>query len=247
MSFFGKNIKKIRGVKQLSQQAFADIFELKRATLGAYEEGRSEPKIDTIIKVANHFSISIDIILTKEITVNQLLRFNGGITTDVNQVVKAGFVEVPFINKLNCESFISDFKQSQSYDLLPKINVPIQKMNGMLAFTVQDLMMISNEEGLFPGDVVIGTRAMAENINEDEVVLVLANDTMFVRRFNKSDLGYELLADHVNIQPLLIDFDTPVFFWKISEVLLKRYPKFTSKLEDRINQIDAKLRMLSTK
>jgi transcriptional regulator with XRE-family HTH domain len=247
MSFFGKNIKKIRGVKQLSQQAFADIFDLKRATLGAYEEGRSEPKIDTIIKVANHFSISIDIILTKEITVNQLLRFNGGITTDVNQVVKAGFVEVPFINNLNCETFIFDFKQSESYDLLPKINVPIQKMNEMLAFTVQDLMMISNEEGLFPGDVVIGTRAMAENINDDEVVLVLANDTMFVRRFSKTDLGYELLADHVNIQPLLIDLDTPIFFWKISEVLLKRYPKFTSKLEDRINQIDAKLRMLSTK
>ena len=77
MSFFGKNIKKIRGVKKLSQQAFADIFSLKRATLGAYEEGRSEPKIDTIIKVANYFSISIDNILTKEITVNQLLSFNG--------------------------------------------------------------------------------------------------------------------------------------------------------------------------
>ena len=247
MSFFGKNIKKIRGVKQLSQQAFADIFDLKRATLGAYEEGRSEPKIDTIIKVANHFSISIDIILTKEITVNQLLRFNDGITTDVNQVVKAGFVEVPFINNLNSDSFIFDFKQTESYDLLPKINVPIQKTDGMLAFTVQDLMMISNEEGLFPGDVVIGTRVMAENINDSEVVLVLANDTMFVRRFNKSDLGYELLADHVNIQPLLINFDTPVFFWKISDVLLKRYPKFTSNLEDRINQIDVKLRMLSTK
>ncbi|MEP0480965.1 MAG: transcriptional regulator, partial [Nonlabens sp.] len=26
MSFFGKNIKKIRGVKGLSQQAFADLF-----------------------------------------------------------------------------------------------------------------------------------------------------------------------------------------------------------------------------
>ena len=46
MSFFGKNIKKIRSVKSLSQQAFADLFDLKRGTLGAYEEGRSEPKIE---------------------------------------------------------------------------------------------------------------------------------------------------------------------------------------------------------
>ena len=103
MSFFGKNVKKIRGVKRLSQQAFADIFLLKRATLGAYEEGRSEPKIDTIIKVANHFSISIDVMLTKEITVNQLLRFNEGITTDINQIVKASFKEVPFAAMLELE------------------------------------------------------------------------------------------------------------------------------------------------
>jgi transcriptional regulator with XRE-family HTH domain len=247
MSFFGKNVKKIRGVKRLSQQAFADIFLLKRATLGAYEEGRSEPKIDTIIKVANHFSISIDVMLTKEITVNQLLSFNGGITTDVNQVVKAGFVEVPFVSKLNSEAFIFDFKKSESYQLLPKINVPIQKMNGMLAFAVQDLMMVSNEEGLFPGDVIIAARAMSENIAEGDVVLILANDTLFVRRFSKTASGYLLLADHVNIPPVLIDFEIPIFFWKVSEVLLKRYPNFTSRLEDRINQIDAKLKMLSTK
>ena len=50
MSFFGKNIRKIRTVKSLSQQSFAEMFELKRGTLGAYEEGRSEPKIDTIIE-----------------------------------------------------------------------------------------------------------------------------------------------------------------------------------------------------
>tara|TARA_B100000809_G_C15115828_1_gene522388 strand:- start:863 stop:1606 length:744 start_codon:yes stop_codon:yes gene_type:complete len=247
MSFFGKNVKKIRGVKRLSQQAFADIFLLKRATLGAYEEGRSEPKIDTIIKVANYFSISIDVMLTKEITVNQLLSFNGGITTDVNQVVKAGFVEVPFVSKLNCEAFIFDFKKSESYQLLPKISVPIQKMNGMLAFAVQDLMMVSNEEGLFPGDVIIAARLMPENIAEGDVVLILTNDTMFVRRYSKTALGYVLLADHVNIPPVLIDFDAPIFFWKVSEVLLKRYPNFTSRLEDRINQIDAKLKMLSTK
>ena len=247
MSFFGKNVKKIRGVKRLSQQAFADIFLLKRATLGAYEEGRSEPKIDTIIKVANYFSISIDVMLTKEITVNQLLSFNGGITTDVNQVVKGGFVEVPFVSKLNSEVFILDFKESESYQLLPKINVPIQKMNGMLAFAVQDLMMVSNEEGLFPGDIVFAAREMSENIAEGDVVLILANDTLFVRRFSKTASGYLLLADHVNITPVLVDFDTPIFFWKVFEVLLKRYPNFTSRLEDRINQIDAKLKMLSTK
>jgi transcriptional regulator with XRE-family HTH domain len=245
MSFFGKNIKKIRGVKKLSQQAFADIFLLKRATLGAYEEGRSEPKIDTIIKVANYFSISIDTILTKEITVNQLLSFDGVITTDVNQVVKNGFVEIPFLSELNLKAFIFDFKKSKTYELLPKICLPVKKTNDMLAFAIQDLMMVSNEEGLFPGDVVICTYEIPSNIEEGEVVLVLINDNMIVRRFSKTTSAYFLSADHVNIAPLNIDFNTTIFFWKVTEVLLKRYPNFISKLEDRINQIDAKLKKLS--
>ena len=247
MSFFGKNIKKIRGVRGLSQQAFAEIFSLKRAALGAYEEGRSEPKIDTVIRVANYFSISIDDILTKEITVNQLLSFNGGITTDVNQLVKAGFTDVPFVNVLNSKMFIADFKTSQSYSSLPTIRIPVETNFHLLAFTVQDLFMVSNEEGLFPNDVVVGESIVSKNLVQGDVVVALVNDELYIRRYDTSDTGYNLLADHVNIPPISIPYEVTVHFWKVSYVFLKRYPKFTSKLEARINQLDAELKLLSSK
>ncbi|MFC2109548.1 helix-turn-helix domain-containing protein [Bacteroidota bacterium] len=247
MSFFGKNVKKIRGVKGLSQQAFAELFSLKRATLGAYEEGRSEPKIDTMIKVANYFSISIDDILTKEITVNQLLSFNGGITTDVNQVVKAGFTDVPFVSELNSKMFIDDFKSTQSYSSLPKIKIPVDPSLDLLAFTVQDLYMVSNEEGLFPGDLVIGERISSDDLEKGDVVVVLVNDILLVRRYGESVKNHELLADHVNIPAITVSLDAVVYFWKVAHVFLKRYPKFTSNLEDRIDRIDARLRRLSSK
>jgi DNA-binding XRE family transcriptional regulator len=75
MSKIGSNIRKIRSVKGLSQTGFADIFNLKRANIGAYEEGRAEPKIDTVIEIANYFSIPLNDIFTKELTVNQLTHF----------------------------------------------------------------------------------------------------------------------------------------------------------------------------
>lgn len=247
MSFFGKNIKKIRGVKGLSQQAFAEVFSLKRATLGAYEEGRSEPKIDTIIKVANYFSISIDDMLTKEITVNQLLSFDGGITTDVNQVVKAGFTEVPFVNALNSKMFIDDFKTSQNYSSLPTIRIPVEASSHLLAITVQDLFMVSNEEGLFPNDVVVGESIVPKDLTQGDVVVALVNDALLIRRYDTSDAGHSLLADHINIPPITIPYDVAIHFWKVSYVFLKRYPKFASKLEARINQLDAELKRLSSK
>ena len=65
------NIKKIRSAKKLSQAQFASIFDLNRGSIGAYEEERAEPKVDTIIQIANHFGLSVDLLLNKELTVNE--------------------------------------------------------------------------------------------------------------------------------------------------------------------------------
>ena len=70
---FGKNIRKIRS---LSQVAFAEIFGLKRSSIGSYEEGRAEPKLEIIIKIANYFNISVDSLVNREITVNELYNFH---------------------------------------------------------------------------------------------------------------------------------------------------------------------------
>lgn len=247
MSFFGKNIKKIRVIKGLSQQAFAELFSLKRATLGAYEEGRSEPKIDTIIKVANYFSISIDDFLTKEVTVNQLLRFNGGITTDINQIVKTSFKEIPFVNSLNSKLFVDNFKTTQSYSSLPTIRVPVEGNFDFLAFMVKDLFMVSGEEGLFPNDVVIGESTNNDALIDGDVVIALVDDELLIRRFTISDRGYELVADHIHIPSIYIPFDTVVYFWKVSFVFLKQYPKFTSKIAVKMNELDTKLTQLLSK
>ena len=58
MSFIGKNIKKIRTTKGLNQTEFGKIFNLTRGSIGSYEEGRAEPKIETLKQIAKKFSIS---------------------------------------------------------------------------------------------------------------------------------------------------------------------------------------------
>uniref|UniRef100_UPI0023F3F823 helix-turn-helix domain-containing protein n=1 Tax=Chryseobacterium joostei TaxID=112234 RepID=UPI0023F3F823 len=77
MSFFGTNIKKIRQVKGLSQTAFADLLDLNRGVISSYEEGRAEPKIETILKVASHFNLDLDKLLTETLQTAQLLNVSG--------------------------------------------------------------------------------------------------------------------------------------------------------------------------
>ena len=59
----------------MTQTEFAELFNLKRTALGSYEEGRAEAKIDTIIKIADHFKLSLDQLLKKELTINEIFHF----------------------------------------------------------------------------------------------------------------------------------------------------------------------------
>ncbi|MGG7470048.1 helix-turn-helix domain-containing protein [Chryseobacterium arthrosphaerae] len=112
MSFFGTNIKKIRQVKGLSQKAFADLFDLNRGVISSYEEGRAEPKIETILKVAHHFNLNLDKLLTETLQVNQLVS-----VSDIDQLML--FPELVIQN--NKEAKADQEKQTPDSAILQKI------------------------------------------------------------------------------------------------------------------------------
>jgi len=67
MSYFSVNLKKIRRKKGISQTEFAKIFGLTRAAVGAYEEGRAEPKLDKLLEIARYFGLSLDELISSEV------------------------------------------------------------------------------------------------------------------------------------------------------------------------------------
>ncbi|MDX1446280.1 helix-turn-helix transcriptional regulator [Lishizhenia sp.] len=75
ISKIGKNIKKIRTIKNLNQQAMADLLGLSRPSIGAYEEMRAEPKIESLIKLANHFKLDLGRLINEDLTVNEIHGF----------------------------------------------------------------------------------------------------------------------------------------------------------------------------
>lgn len=59
-SKLSENLKALRKERGWTQQALADRLGLTRPTLGAYEEGRSEPKLSVLIDMAACFDITVD-------------------------------------------------------------------------------------------------------------------------------------------------------------------------------------------
>lgn len=60
MSNISSNLKFLRKGKKITQQQFADIMEIKRASVGAYEEDRAEPKYELLKKIAEFYGLTMD-------------------------------------------------------------------------------------------------------------------------------------------------------------------------------------------
>jgi len=74
-SNLSRNLRKLRTFKNMNQTEFAELFELNRPALASYEEGRSEPRLQTLHKMARHFKLSMDDLISRDLTVNQIAGF----------------------------------------------------------------------------------------------------------------------------------------------------------------------------
>ena len=241
MSFFGKNIKKIRSIKGLSQQAFAEVFDLKRGTLGAYEEGRSEPKIETIINVANYFSITIDDLLTSELTVNKLLRFKGDLTLNDKLLTGELFANVPCVTENNVNNYIEYYDKPQFIADLPHLSLPINTEKTFRAYTVSNLEMTNHDQGLYPKDVVIGElvpKTVYKKLNTGTLVLVLINNELILRRMYVAGNQVVLRAEHKNIDDKTFALKDVKELWRVRYVFFRRMPEFTDAVEDRLMMLE---------
>lgn len=59
----GKNIKKIRQSKAMTQEALAEALFVTRQTVSNYENGRSQPDLDTLLRIAEILGTDINSII----------------------------------------------------------------------------------------------------------------------------------------------------------------------------------------
>lgn len=68
MHHLASNLKYLRKSKGLTQAQLAEKLGLKRPIVGAYEEGRSEPKLATLLHLAHFFEVNIDALVSVDVS-----------------------------------------------------------------------------------------------------------------------------------------------------------------------------------
>ena len=62
----GKKLTEIRKENKMSQEEFAELFNVSRQTVSAWENSKSYPDIETLIRISEKFNISLDILLKEK-------------------------------------------------------------------------------------------------------------------------------------------------------------------------------------
>lgn len=100
MQHIGKNIKKIREEKGLTQQAIADLIAMHRSNYSRVETGDRDLSIEAVGKIAKFFNMTID----------DLVNFEGEIPNEVTFDDKNTIEQMQLIQQLDEEDKTTVFK-----------------------------------------------------------------------------------------------------------------------------------------
>lgn len=222
MTKIGANIKKIRTTKGLSQQAFAELFELTRGNISSYEENRAEPRIETVMQIANHFCIPLDQFITQSLSIHEILKYNGDkLIEDENHIINLQLRQVPFINDA---IYIKGCYRELSFhdgDSFPKLILPEVNNHKMLALSFNP--NISHHESLPPyqmSDVLIFEEVTRQNIHlcQNKTGLFTAEHEIMIGRYEMKDEKLDLVLNDFKRERF--DFKFAQRFWKLFALYL---------------------------
>ena len=231
MSNISSNLKHLRKKKGLTQQQFADLLEIKRSLVGAYEEDRAEPKYELLKKFAGFYELSMDELINEKIddkwkpkakTNDANLRI---LSISVDQNDKENIELVPvkasagYLNGYADPEFIGD---------LPKFNLPIFKQGTFRAFEIKGDSMLP----LPSGTIIIGE--YVENWNDvkqgDTYVIVSKSEGVVYKRAGgkfKENKGLKLISDNPVYEPYIIQGEDVLEIWKAKAYLSTEFPSVT--------------------
>lgn len=253
MSNIGSNIKKLRTIKKLSQAEFAKIFDLARPSIGAYEEGRAEPKIDTIIQIAKHFGLSIDILLTKELTTHELYSFDL-LNERLNKAHKfipsdltSSRANISLVNTDKYLDYIVSHKNKDFISNLPLIELPTPFKGTPRAFELNGSEMEYHQNGLHHGDILLcqlKSHDKPKKIAFSRTYLVVTGDFITTRRLAFVEDGvFEFTTDDPNYPPLELPVEKILELWEVKGVF-STYLNPPKLLDEKVLLLEKRLDVL---
>ncbi|MEM6525116.1 MAG: helix-turn-helix domain-containing protein [Bacteroidota bacterium] len=244
MSLISENIKYLRKKLGLTQGQFAEHIGIKRSLVGAYEEARADPRISNLIKMAELFGTSVDILINKnvmklsdsELKTDTLTRGKEVLAITVNS---DGRENIELVPQKAAAGYLNGYADPEYIKELPRFQLPVLPGNSTYrAFEITGDSMLP----ILPGTVIIGE--FVEDIrdikNGKTYVLVSRSEGVVYKRvFNYiSDTGkLFLVSDNRQYSPYQMDAEDVLEVWASKAYLSLQFPDANDSSEVSTEQL----------
>lgn len=231
MGLISDNIKYLRKKLGLTQEQFAEQIGIKRSLLGAYEEGRADPRINNLINIAELCNTSVDLIISKDVSRLSESELN---TDNYKRGKEVLAITVDGDQKENIElvpekaaaGYTAGYADPEYIKELPKFRLPILPGNATYrAFEITGDSMLP----ILPGTLIIGEYVddIRDIKNGKTYILVTKNDGIVYKRvFNyiKDNGKLFLVSDNRQYTPYQIDADEVLEVWSSKAYISVQFP-----------------------
>ncbi|SIN83372.1 XRE family transcriptional regulator [Algoriphagus halophilus] len=254
MSFLSSNLKLLRKQKGITQNELAEKLAVQRTMISAYEDGRSEPKLQTLKLLSEILDVGLEELLDHDIETKgrKAIQKRGiNILTIATNDEKENITMVP---QKASAGYLNGYSDPEYMESLPQFNLPNLSQNATYrAFELAGDSMLP----LIPGTIVIGSYVdQLKDIKSGKTyVLVTATEGVVYKRvFNYLNENGKLflVSDNDHYKPFEIRAEDVLEAWESKAFISTDFPNPGDKkkpitLEDlgeMIQDIQADLRKI---
>lgn len=220
MEIVSKNIRHLRQLKGLTQQELAESLQVPRSRIGSYEEGRSAPTIEMLIKYSYYFKLPVDSLIKHDLTKTRDISF---IEIGHQRVLFPIMVDennedlVEIVPTKASAGYLSGYDDPEYIEQLQKIKLPFLPTGKHRAFPIKGDSMLPMKDGAYVIGKFIEDRRDIKN-GSTYIILTKHNGMVYKRVFNKIEESntLQLVSDNKNYPPFEVCIDDVLELWEFS-------------------------------
>lgn len=235
-----ENIRFLRKQLGLTQDQFAQQLDIKRSLVGAYEEGRAEPRLELLQKMASLGGYSVDVLIGKDLSQMKPYEKKAMLGKDVVVVTvdEQSRNNIELVPVKAAAGYLNGYADPEYIKELPRFKLPILKQGTYRAFEISGDSMLP----IMPGTIVVGE--WIDDINSVKngkpYILVTGREgIVFKRVFNYLQESGKLflVSDNRQYTPYQIDGADVIEIWSAKAYISVDFPDAQSKGDLSVDQL----------
>ncbi len=210
MKNLANNIRHLRNLKSISQEYLSEEISISRSQLMSYESGRTEPSVETLLKLSDYFKLPIDILIRNNLTLskntsfidigNQRVLFPITVDSDNDDLIEIIPLEAS-------AGYLSGYSDPEYVEDLRKIKLPFLPTGKHRAFPIKGDSMLPAKSGSF---VIAKYIEDLVDVKDGKTYVILTeNDGLVYKRvYSKMEENNALLL--VSDNKLYHEYEIPI-------------------------------------